>query len=80
MDEPGDELLKAISKLQEISTELTAEEAGEKLDQPDLEVFWRKWPDVSTWAGELWRKLNEDLAQNAEQVTDPDLDEEGGGG
>jgi hypothetical protein len=80
MNEPGDELLEAISKLQEISTALTAEEAVEKFDQPDLEVFWRRWPDVSTWAGELWRKLNEDLAQPAEQVTDPELDEEGGEG
>lgn len=80
MAETSDEFMEAISKLEEITSDLTAVEAAKQLDQADLEVFWRNWPDISAWAGELWRKLNEDLAEPAAPVTDPDLDESGGEG
>lgn len=80
MSESGEQFIEAISKLQDVSTELTPEEAAQGLEQADLEIFWRNWPDVSAWAGTLWRKLNEDLSEPAAPVTDPELDESGGGG
>lgn len=76
----SDLFMDAISKLEGLSTDLTPDEAADELDQADLEVFWRQWPELSTWAGELWRRLNEDLAEPAAPVTDPDLDESGGEG
>lgn len=77
---PGEKFIDAISKLDEVSSELTPEEAAEELDEANLQVFWQEWPDVSAWAGALWRRLNEDLAEPAAPVTDPELDESGGGG
>jgi hypothetical protein len=40
-----------------------------------MQVLWRTWPGISSWAGSLWRLLNEELP-------DPDLnaDEVGGSG
>ena len=51
-----------------------------KLDEATLQVFWRDWPNISSWAGALWRKLNDDLDQPARPTRDPDLDEVGGSG
>lgn len=75
-DEP---LMEAVSKLDELSSELTPEEAADELDEASLQVFWKQWPDISSWAGALWRRLNEDMSVPAEPVSDPDLDESGGG-
>lgn len=80
MESAGERFMEAISRLEELSTELTPEDAAEQLDEANLQVFWKQWPDVSAWAGALWRHLNEDLAEPAEPVSDPELDESGGGG
>jgi len=77
-DELGERLLDGLAGLDEVSGELTADEAMEELDDATLQVFWRDWPNISAWAGALWRRLNEDLAQPATPPTDADLDEVGG--
>jgi hypothetical protein len=28
-------------------------------------VFWRDWPRIQSWAGSLWRQLNDELAEFA---------------
>ena len=76
-DELGERLLEALAGLDEVSGELTADEALTELDDATLQVFWRDWPNISSWAGSLWRRLNEDLAQPASAPTS-DLDEVGG--
>lgn len=77
-DELGERLLEALSGLDDVSGELTADEARADLDDATLQVFWRDWPNISAWAGALWRRLNEDLAQPSTPSTDADLDEVGG--
>lgn len=79
-DELAGRLMEALSGLDEVSAELTADEAVTKLDEATLQVFWRDWPNISSWAGALWRKLNDDLDQPARPTRDPDLDEVGGSG
>jgi hypothetical protein len=76
--EVGERLLEALSGLDEVSGELTADEALAEIDDATLQVFWRDWPNISAWAGALWRRLNDDLAQPSRPPTDADLDEVGG--
>ena len=76
-DDAAERLIKALSTFEDIADQLTPEEAVAAFDDASLQVFWRDWPDVSSWAGALWRRLNEDLAQPASAPAS-DLDEVGG--
>jgi hypothetical protein len=78
--EHSDRLLEAMTNLEAVADEVTAEEAAETFDATTLQVFWRDWNRVSSWAGQLWRRLNEDLEQPGTPVQDADLDEVGGEG
>ena len=31
-------------------------------DETTLQLFWMRWPQLSEWAGSLWRLLSEELA------------------
>jgi hypothetical protein len=79
-DELGERLIQALTQFEEVADAVTADDAVHTLDDASLQVFWKDWPNVSSWAGALWRKLNEDLAQPARPPSDPDLDEVGGSG
>jgi hypothetical protein len=43
-----------------------------------VQVFWRTWPGISSWAGSLWRLLNDELMDPAVSSHHPDADEVGG--
>jgi hypothetical protein len=77
--ETGDRLLALLGELDAITREVPAEEASRLLDAATLEVFWRDWPHVRTWAETVWQRLGQDLAVPAQPVDDPELDEVGGG-
>ena len=79
-DDAAERLLQALSQLDGIADELTPEEAVRLIDEASLQVFWRDWPNVSSWAGALWRQLNADLAEPARPPNDAELDEVGGSG
>ena len=79
-DDAAERLLQALSQLDDIADELTPEEAVRIIDEASLQVFWRDWPNVSSWAGALWRQLNADLAEPARPPNDAELDEVGGSG
>ena len=78
MDDISDRLLQVFSELEDISSEMTPEEACSSLEEPALQLFWRQWPHVSSWAGSVWRLLNEDTVDSAEPASD-EFDEVGGG-
>ena len=78
-DEVADRLLDALNGLQQIAGAMTAEQAARALDEASIEVFWRDWPDVSSWIGALWRTVDEDHAEPAREAEDAELDEVGGG-
>lgn len=61
----SDRLLNAIEEIDRIAAGSTAEEAVDAFDEATLQVFWQRWPQVSSWAGSLWRRLNETLADAA---------------
>ncbi|HZQ87537.1 MAG TPA: hypothetical protein VFA83_22015 [Acidimicrobiales bacterium] len=79
-DELAGRLLEALAALDDVCGELTADEAVAELDEGTLQVFWRDWPNISAWAGSVWRRLDKDLAQPARPAQDSDLDEVGGSG
>jgi hypothetical protein len=80
VDDISDRFLDAISKFEEVADAVTPHDAHRQLDETSMQVFWRTWPGISSWAGSLWRLLNEELMTPAASANDPDSDEVGGSG
>jgi hypothetical protein len=78
VDEVSDRLLQVISEFEDIAEKVTPDETARIAEESTLQLFWRQWPFVSSWAGSLWRLLNEDIADSATSPTD-DFHEVGGG-
>ena len=76
----SDRLLKAIEEFERAAEAATADEAANSFDEPALQVFWQSWPHISSWAGALWRRLNENLADAATPVGESEFHEVGGEG
>ena len=80
MDDVADQFLDLIHSLEEVRNAVTPERAHAEFDETTLQVFWKKWPDLSAWAGSLWRMLSEELAGPGSPHDDSELDEVGGSG
>ena len=80
MDDVAGQFLDLIHNLEEVRNAVTPERAHAEFDQATLQVFWKKWPDLSAWAGSLWRMLSEELAGPGSPHDDSELDEVGGSG
>jgi hypothetical protein len=80
VDEIADRLLELIHGLEEVTDTITPQWAHEQFDETTLQVFWKRWPYISAWAGSLWRMLSEELSGPATPQRDPELDEVGEGG
>jgi hypothetical protein len=65
MADVAEQLLEAMEAFDEVADSITADEAMSELDESTLQLFWRDWPRISSWAGSLWRQLNEELAELA---------------
>jgi hypothetical protein len=78
MDDVSVRFLNALSALDDVADEMTADEAAATLDEAALQMFWRDWPRLGAWAGALWRHLNEDLDAPSSAFDGSDLDEVGG--
>jgi hypothetical protein len=80
VEDISDRFLDAISRLEAVADAVAPHDAHRQLDETSMQVFWRTWPGISSWAGSLWRLLNEDLMDPANSSTDLDADEVGGSG
>lgn len=80
MTDAADRLIAAIDELDRVGAEVTADEALAVMDEATLQVFWQRWPHVSGWAGALWRRLNETLADAAMPADESGQHEVGGEG
>ena len=78
MDDRAEHFLALIHGLEEVRAGISPERAHAEFDETTLQVFWKKWPSLSAWAGSLWRMLSEELAEPATPHLDADLDEVGG--
>jgi len=79
VDEIADKFLELIHELEDVATSVPAQRALAEFDETTLQVFWKKWPHVSAWAGSLWSMLSAELAGPSTRH-DPDLDEIGESG
>jgi len=79
VDDAGERLVDALERLQEVADDVTPDEAADALDDATLQVFWRDWPNVSSWAGALWRRLDADMARDSTPPQD-EFDDVGGEG
>ena len=80
MDDVAEQLLDLIHGLEEVRDAVPPERAHTEFDETTLQLFWKKWPGISAWAGSLGRMLSEELAGPASPHLDPELDEVGGSG
>ena len=71
------QLLDAMEALNDVADGLTVDAALEELDETTLQVFWRDWPHIASWAGGLWRRLNQELDEAATPIGE--YDDTGGG-
>jgi hypothetical protein len=62
------QLMEAMEAFHEVTDSISPEAALAELDDASLQVFWRDWPHIASWAGALWRGLNEELAEPASPV------------
>ncbi len=78
MDDVASQFLDLIHSLEEVRDAVSPERAHAEFDEVTLQVFWKKWPGLSAWAGSLWRLLSEELAGPASPDHLGDRDEVGG--
>jgi len=80
VDEVADRFLDLIHELEDVSRTVTAQQALTEFDETTLQVFWRKWPNISEWAGSLWSMLCAELSGPATSQAALDAHETGGSG
>jgi hypothetical protein len=80
MEDSADRFLELIHELEDLCSSVTAQRALAEFDETTLQVFWKKWPHVSAWAGSLWSMLSAELAVPSSMQRDAELDETGESG
>jgi hypothetical protein len=80
VDDASERLLSVIEDFERVAEAVTPDEAAATFDDATLQLFWQRWPHVSSWSGSLWRRLNEDLADAAAPIGESDAYEVGGEG
>lgn len=80
MDDASERLLHVIEECERVAEAVTPDEATRTFDEATLQLFWQRWPQVSSWGGALWRQLNDDLAAPATPAGDSEMHELGGEG
>jgi hypothetical protein len=80
VDDASDRLLHLIEEYERVAEAVTPDEATRTFDDATLQLFWQRWPHVSSWGGALWRQLNADLAEPARPAADSEMHEVGGEG
>lgn len=68
-----------MAHLEAAADDVTPEEAVRVLDDATLQVFWRDWPQLSSWAGAVWRTVDRDLADGSQPSGELDTELGGSG-
>jgi hypothetical protein len=80
VEDVADRFLDLIHELEDVTRTLTAQQALAEFDETTLQVFWKKWPHVSAWAGSLWSMLSAELSAPSSPQRDSEADETGESG
>jgi hypothetical protein len=78
VEDISDRLLEAITRLREVADAATPHDAHRQLDETSMQVFWRAWPGISSWAGSVWRLLDEEFMDPAVPSSGPEGHDVGG--
>ena len=62
MDDSADRFLELIHQLEDFTHSISPDQAHSEFDETTLQLFWMRWPQLSAWAGSLWRLLSEEGA------------------
>src|SRR6516165_5131376 len=62
MEANADRFLELIHQFEDFSDAISPERAHNEFDETTLQLFWMRWPQLSSWAGSLWRMLSEELS------------------
>jgi hypothetical protein len=80
MEVNADRFLDLVHQLEDFSDAISPERAHSEFDETTLQLFWMRWPQLSAWAGSLWRLLSEEMSGPSAPQRDEDLDEVGESG
>jgi hypothetical protein len=80
MEGNGDQFLELMHQFEDFTKTISPEQAHTQFDETTLQLFWMRWPELSSWAGSLWRLLSEELSVPSAPLADPELDEVGESG
>jgi hypothetical protein len=80
VDDASERLMSALEQWEHVAEMGPPDDAVAALDEATLQVFWQRWPDVASWGGALWRRLNADLADAATPVEESEFHDVGGEG
>jgi hypothetical protein len=80
MEANADRFLELMHEFEDFTDAISPERAHIEFDETTLQLFWMRWPQISSWAGSLWRMLSEELSGPSAPHVDPEVDEVGGSG
>lgn len=80
MEASADQFLQLVHQFEDFTETMSPEQAHMEFDETTLQLFWMRWPQLSSWAGSLWRLLSEELSGPSAPPHDPELDEVGESG
>src|SRR5580693_10098627 len=80
VDDIADRFLELVHDLEEVACSMSAQRALAEFDETTLQVFWKKWPHVSSWAGSLWSMLSAELSAPSSPQHDAEHHETGESG
>jgi len=80
MEANADQFLELVHKFEDFTDAISPERAHTEFDETTLQLFWMRWPQLSSWAGSLWRLLSEELSGPSAPHGDPELHEVGESG
>jgi hypothetical protein len=80
MDATSDQFIELVHQFEDLMHGISPEQAHTEFDETTLQLFWMRWPEISSWAGSLWRLLSEELSGPAAPHGDSELHEVGESG
>ncbi len=80
MDDASERLVRALDDWEGVADTASPDEALGTFDETSLQIFWRRWPQISSWGGAVWRRLNDELADAARPLDESESHDVGGEG
>ena len=80
MEANAESFLELLHQFEDLTDAISPEQAHTEFDETTLQLFWKRWPHVSSWTGSLWRMLSEEMSGPSSPHMDPELDEVGESG